>query len=71
MQLYVLFQVLLKLEEKYKVFLNIYFWRGGQRLSSGLENRRPYGVTGSNPVLSAIIQWRVGRAVMQRIANPS
>ena len=64
MQLYVLFQVLLKLEKKYKVFLNINFWRGGQRLSSGLENRRPYGVAGSNPVLSAkfMESWQSGNA---------
>ena len=39
--------------------------RGGQWLSSGLENRRPIGVAGSTPVPSASIKmesWQSGNA---------
>ena len=36
--------------------------RGGQRLSSGLENHRPTGVAGSNPVPSAMESWQSGNA---------
>jgi hypothetical protein len=36
--------------------------RGGQRLSSSLENYRPTGVAGSNPVPSAMESWQSGNA---------
>ena len=36
--------------------------KGGQWLSSGLENRRPTGVAGSTPVPSALESWQSGNA---------